>query len=441
VSTQSAYLELVAGPDRLFSASGAEVRMTRADLVGAIERATSSSRRVVVWVHETAFSAWGLPDEPDDLPKALAMPPDARSSPGWVRLSKDVHVAIPDYSGDFAGTATPAELARALAMFRELVGIGFLYSAPSSALKMLETRFHGWRPTREAGVPFAASAFAVPAFTWSRPSHPTHPPEDGPLAQLFDRRGSYLAAWRSAELPDGEWIAQSGPASAIAADAPGYYLVDFRSLGPYVAAQGLHDPFARAPRPRPGAPPLADGRAWVTQPLARLAGELGEEAGVDVVVDRYVIADRKVRLLDGVAARLADARRTLEASADPVAPMVLAMIRDAYVRGTAHLEFGRRPPHPLHRPEWRHTIVDRHVANTYRSLRKSSRRPIVVGGVDGAVFIVSGPDDVPAGLPIGPELGSWRRRGAAVPIARAIAELERGRVGARDLLFSLMAAA
>jgi len=104
-----------------------------------------------------------------------------------------------------------------------------------------------------------------------------------------------------------------------------------------------------------------------------------------------------------------------------------------------------RPPHPLHRPEWRHTVIDRHVANTWRALRKADRRPLVVGGVDAAVFAVREPGEVPPGLHVGPELGSWRAR-AAIPMREAAERLGgehrgRGRISSRELLFELMEAA
>lgn len=436
MSAQPGYLELVAEPDGLryvdHPGTVLPIRERRATwrLRAALERvaAVQGGRPAVLWVHEAAARAWRLPADPAALARVLpAMPDDARSSDAWVRLSRDLHVAIPGYDGYFAGLPTPEDLGAALRTFRELTGTTFLYSAPATVLHLIGERFTG-RPPSSAppDVAYAQAAYAVPAHAWARQEDAADLVAALPYVRLFDRRGSYLAAWRSVELPDGEW--RAGPidlgyddATAIARVAPGYYLVDLRALRPYFAVNCLPDPFLRAPRRTADGDHEAsnDGPVWLTAPLAQLAAELAQEIGDTLAVQRSVTGARAVRPLDRPAERLADAVRTLEERTDPVSAAVLEAVKDGYKRATAHLEYGRRPPHPLARPAWRHTIVDRHVANTWRSIRKATRRPLAVGGVDSAVFPVSDEADIPAGLRADGTLGSWRRRGRLMARAQA----------------------
>lgn len=401
-------------------------------LAEAMQVVTAEHPRVVVWIHESAHEAWKLGD--DALPIAEALGGDLDDDPvsgdGWLRLRASTHVALPQLSGDFADTATPEDLALALATFEHLAGTVFLYSAPATALHLVDDR-RLRRPTRPSGVAFAQSAYSIPAHVWTRPL--TDAERARPYAQLFDRRGAYLAAWRSVVLPDGEWTdgRRALGAEAAAAKWPGYFLLDTRPLAPYLASCGLPDPFRRHPLP--------EGAAWLTAPLAELAYELADEAGIELIAERVVSSMCRVRALDRAAQAFSEAVRLLDggpAAADPIAPVVLAVVKDAYKRGTAHLEFGRRPPHPLHRPEWRHTIIDRHVSSTFRALRRSSETPFLVGGVDSALFALEADGSAPDGLRIGGDLGSWRRRGAPIPLDVAAREIVGGR--ARALLFDLI---
>lgn len=376
-------------------------------VVGALEHARAHTP-AVLWVHESQHRPWRLPARGVDLGPLIKAPPDAMNSPGWWRLARELHVALPLYSGDFAGLEGPADLMRAVRLFHDHAGLQFMYSAPATVLQLIamKTRL---TPVPESGVPYAGSAFAIPAHTWTRPMEREDRAQGA--VQLFDRKGSYLAAWRSCELPDGRWTEASvePEVHVAAADVPGYYLVDVRPIAAYVAAQALYDPFARTRGEE------LEGAVWLTQPLTRLAADLAEESGVPLHIERAIIAERHGRYLDAAAERLILARTALEGIGDPAADAVVRALKDGYTRATAHLEFGRGPGHPLHRPAWRHTIVERSVANTWRSLRRAVRRPLVVGGIDAAVFAVPR-GGVVEGLRTGPEFGSWRRRGEPLSI-------------------------
>lgn len=440
----SGYAEIIAGREGLYVTRG---RVDATQLIPLPEptlgAAVAKARTIapaVLWVHESAHALYGLPESGHELGSVMALPPDAASSPGWVRLAKDLHLALPAYSGDFAELEAPIDLLYALRQFAEHVGMQFMFSAPSTVLALIGAKM-SIPLSQPSGVPYIGSAFAIPAHTWTRPADAAD--RGLPAVQLFDRRASYLAAWRSAVLPvaapgAAAWLAQERP-NRIA--APGYYLIDVRALAPFLARERLYNPFARAHGEE------LEGAVWLTEPLATLALELAAEAGVTLECGRAVTSTAATRALDLVAERLGDARKALEAGLalgeDPRARAVIAAIKDGYTRGTAHLEFGRKPGHALHRPEWRHSIVDRSVANTYRSLRRASRRPLVMGGIDAAVFPVITADLPIDGLREGPELGTWHRRGAPMPRAAALRKLGRKSrdtaTNARELIAALMA--
>lgn len=422
----SPYAQLVVGPGRLYADNGRSVPLPDdALLTGALAMGRG---RAVLWIHESAHEWLHLPaDPPRPLPRELAgisLDGDPWSSVGWARVSHQLHVALPAWSGDFAGTPTPSDLSAALSRYHELVGTTFLYSPASTTLFMIDDREFD-PPVRDPGVAYVVSPFATPAHVWSRALGAKE--RARPFVQLFDRRASYLAAWRSCELSDGGWIELARP---LDERRPGYYLLDTRPLRQFLEAERLPDPFVR--------PDASGGPTWLMAPLATLARELADEAGVALQVERAVVAQRSIRPLDAIAARLAHALAVLTMHPDSgdVSAVLTRTIKAGYVRATAHLEHGRRRPHPLARPEWRHTIIDRHVANTYRSLRRAARRPVAVGYVDGALFAVDGDGDWPEGLREGSELGTWRRRRGRLDTAEAADLIEHGR--ARELVQELV---
>ncbi len=90
-------------------------------------------------------------------------------------------------------------------------------------------------------------------------------------------------------------------------------------------------------------------------------------------------------------------------------------------------EFGARPPAPLARPDWRRTIHDRFVANTWRSLNRSVVAPFALTDVD--VARSRSMTRPPDGLPVGADLRSWKAKGRPVPMAEAVAALDAGGPG------------
>jgi hypothetical protein len=78
------------------------------------------------------------------------------------------------------------------------------------------------------------------------------------------------------------------------------------------------------------------------------------------------------------------------------------------------------------RPAWRRTILDRFIANTYRSLAGATPAPFAWTGQDTVLFALADPEATPDGLRMGLELGAWKPKGRAAPRAAAEAALHAG---------------
>lgn len=312
----------------------------------------------------------------------------------------------------FGDAGSPSEITRAREWYESLVVGPFEYSSPATVFRQIDVRnLHNAGP---ADVEYKVPAYSIPAHVWSRPL--TEQERGAEFVQLVDRRGSYLAAWGGCEMPDGGWF-KGGPARFTGGPRatpllPGYYLWNDIGMRGYLNSIGMPNPFVRHPLEE-----ACD--EWLTAPLAQLAIDLTDECGASVEFAETITTTPKCRPLDAIASRLASALKTLEASRDPIAPVVRKVVKDGYTRGTSWFEYGPKPGHPLYRPAWRHTILDRAVANTWRSLRKAQVRPFAFGAVDSALFAppswIPAPSEnitnvAPMGLPMGTSLGAWRHK-------------------------------
>ena len=398
---------------------------------------------LVIAVHPGAHHVMGLPERfphEGDRPRLefarAAMGPttsvrEIGSAGGLVVERHDaprVLICFPGYSGEFAGAANAGELARALARFSTALGFGYAYSAASTVHKLIERcqpRGHGLGPPAPHPAlepPYLPTAWSVPAAAWSRAL--TEDERARPWLVVADRSGSYLSAWRSCPLAVGSWsqepeqILEPGPESRRPC---GYWLVEHAAVAALVPG-ALPDPFRRHGA-RPGA------LVWLTTPLVQLAAELAEKAGERLVVRQAWLSSERSRPLDVAATRLAQAREELAGERSPEAGEALAVIKEGYAAATAWFENGPQPPHPLGRPDWKRTIHDRFVANTWRSLARSDVPPVGLTDVDAALFPVVTPE-LPAGLRAGTGLGSWKLKGRALPMAEALDALEAAGPGA-----------
>ena len=394
--------------------------------------------QLVIAVHPGAHGQLGLPARlPHDGERprlefaraAITTATAVREIGGAGGLVVEAHdqprvlVCFPGYSGEFDGAADASQLARSLARFSKALGFGYAYSAASTVHKLIE-RSQGRgnalgppAPHPALDPPYLPTAWSVPASAWSRPL--TDAERSRAFMVVADRSGSYLSAWRSCPLPTGSWaheaeqVLRPGPESGRAS---GYWLVEHAAVAA-VVPDVMPDPFRRH-----GA---TEGLVWLTTPLVQLATELADQAGTQLVAKEAWLSSERSRPLDTAATRLADARQELMGDPAPEAAVALSVIKEGYAAATAWFENGPQPPHPLARPDWKRTVHDRFVANTWRSLGRSEIAPVGMTDVDAALFAVDGPG-LPAGLKAGTGLGSWKVKGRVLEMGEALRALEAG---------------
>jgi hypothetical protein len=404
------------------------------DGIGALAAAAlelaEPGQRVILAIHESAHDRLGLPARPTDPASFMdgSANVDVRQvgNSGWriVRTpAGELHVMAPMWSGDFRGAADAAELRDALAAFAGAVGWDWLYSGASTVHHLVKRLASEPLPVPEAhpqlSPEWQGMAASVPAYAWLRELTPTE--RAGGFVRLFDRSGSYLAAWEGCPLPVGEWRPVEGPfpveAGAESSRQAGYWLIDRAELEA-ITPPDLPDPFARWGDPSES--------VWLTTPLLQLAAEMAAGAGVSLTCRSAWLAAGKRRTLEAAGRRLSAARTRLTADAaagSAPARLALSALKEAYAGAVAWLEFGPKPPDPLARPDWRRTLLDRYAANVYRNLSASDPRPFGLSDVDCAAFALASPV-TPRGLRLGTELGAWKPKGRPVPMGEALAALE-----------------
>lgn len=387
---------LVADGERAYSSRGQWEPCTDPAAIGPAAR-SQVDEECVVWVHDTV--PW----------KADEVGGRAVGGGGWVILDGEpkVHVALARQLDQFVGTEDVFALGRAVEHWRRHLGIAYLFSGASTIHKLIATTGRVPEQTDPPvfDVPYQATAWAVPSNSWAPVGVLEVCAAFGRRwVRAFDRSGSYLSAWRGAALPAGTWTkvgrckAIPGPESAKPA---GYWLVDRGRLPEW---PGLFDPWRRHTDP--------EGPIWLTTPLVQLAVDLTDEP----LVARagWWAADR-CRSIDAAAERIAGARHLLAANEDAAAAVTLAALKEAYAGATAWFEYGPQHPDPLARPSWRHTILDRYVANTWRALSQAIPGPFALTEIDAALFALNEPDEFPLGLRT-EGLGAWKPKGEPVPI-------------------------
>lgn len=376
----------------------------------------------VIWVHETAMAAWGLPERLDDEHAArcsalFGVECRAVGGSGWLVAGEGAskaHMAFPGYSGDFAGAATPEALCDAVEAFRRAVGIAYAFSGPSTVHKLIGSlaKIGPAEPEPALEPPYVATAWSVPGNAWGLADLAPLEAAGRRWVKAYDRAGSYLSAWGSTILPVGEWChvgpgwESPGPESSR---VPGYYRVLAVDLPD---PEGSFDPFRRHGGPLES--------VWLTAPLLQLAVEL---APAPVRYQEAWLTPERCRALDGAYDRLRDARAQLEG-------LALDVLKTAYAGATAWLEYGPAAPAPLARPAWRRTVLDRYVANTWRGLAKATPGPFAVTEIDTALFALADPSESPEGLRLGDGIGAWKPKGQAIPMALAVAACESGGIHA-----------
>lgn len=405
------YLLVTTEGEWLYAAGGTE-RAACPPLEGLeaeVRRVWPVVPEVIVYAHELA--PWG----PEHLER-LGWRKVGETGAWWTSPSR-VHVYLPAVGGDWRGTGGPVDLLHQVEAFRDGVGFAWAFSGASTVHRLIGALVPTLGPPLEhpplEGT--ADSAWRIPAHAWSFPGRGY---DNYPVARAFDRSGSYLSAWRGTLLADGPWeldgpgLLEPGPEWLR---EPAYYQVDAPWLAE-VVPEAMPNPFDR----------VGHGPVWLTTPLAQLAAELAAQRdGPRLEYSARWVATGHMRGLDSAGKRLGEARAALEAGGHLTAARAL---KAAYAAATAWLEWGPGPGAPLHRPDWRRTVVDRFVANTWRGLERVWPPPLALSGIDCAIMLVRHPRAAPAGLKLGTGLGEWKPKGEAVPAGEVLELVNAGDV-------------
>lgn len=403
------YLLVTTEAEWLYAAGGTERDRCGpvAALSAQVRRVWPTAPEVIVYAHESA--AW----RPEDFEGWRQV----GEAGAWWTSPERVHVYLASVGGDWRGTGGPVDLLHQVEAFRDGVGFAWAFSGASTVHRLIGVLVPGLgaAPEHPALEGSADSAWRIPAHAWSCPRPGC---DDHPWARAFDRSGSYLSAWRGTLLADGPWeldgpgVLEGGPEWMR---QPAYYQCDAAALARLVPGD-MPNPFDRTGE---------RDRVWLTTPLAQLATELAEQWGERLEYSARWTPTGHVRALDSAGKRLGEARAALEAGGHLEAARAL---KAAYAAATAWLEWGPGPGAPLHRPDWRRTVVDRFVANTWRGLSAVWPGPVALSGIDCAVMLVRDPDAAPGGLKLGTALGAWKPKGDAAPAAEVLELLRAGDV-------------
>jgi hypothetical protein len=325
-----------------------------------------------------------------------------------------------------------AQLESALVKFSEALGIVYATSAGATMTHLIENRNRD-RSGKLTITPAGFEPELSPEWLhngrggYSRPL--TAAELERPYVRAFDRSGSFGSAWKGLVTGLGHWEHLAGPVELPKHDyPPGYWLID---VDPLREALGLGitkpDPFAKL-----GAP---EGPQQYTTPLAQLARDLADAAGLDLRALSADVQPLKGEHLTKPGEAVKRAREMLSADPSPEARAALAVVKTGYSAAPAQMEHSHKAPDELARAVWNRSMIDRWGANLWRSLEKADPAPFAWIDTDTALFALDGPDALPwPAKYIGTGYGQWKPKGAPAEMATAAELLTAGDVLAVEAL-------
>jgi hypothetical protein len=420
--------------------------------VAEAARELSAGRPAVVQVLPAAHGALGLPEIWSVGPEAssaelldahpLAARARVRGVP--VRLASNasgalavgethadtVEIDFPAWSGsgDFRGAVDLDGLERSTVLYAEALGLTYATSGAATVThlirnlnpklgpawpepEILDAKAGGWKRARHA----------VPGNGWHRELSTTE--KARPYVAVYDRSGSYASTWGGLVIGTGRWEPMTGPVELPTKDTPaGYWLVN---IEPLREALGLGttkgDPFAKHGNPT--------GPQWLTTPLAQLARDLADAAGLDLRALSAYLWPSVARPLTKPGERIRGAREALAADLSPEAKAALAVVKTGYSAALGWCEYSNKAPDPLARPYMNRANIDRFGANLFRSLEKANPAPFGWVDIDACLFAVKAPEAAPwPAEKIGTAYGCWKCKGRALEMAEALPFIETGNV-------------
>jgi hypothetical protein len=359
-----------------------------------------------LWLHPR----WG------DLPADLDLRRGERLAyPCWQTRPSKVAIALPALDkrmGPWAQASDGLTLARALGLYRRVLGRRFRRGPGQVGMELLEETLRGSGRYLAATLPVVDGLRHAEAdFSWIRPL--TDAERRREWIHRYDKHSAYLGSISSLRLGLGS------PTRVQNIDfdrrLPGYWLVDVEWRGNPL----LPDP-TRARWLDPEAPAM--GPRWLTTPSL----EVAQQYGARVHVHEAYVWEQSGRPLEPFYRRLRDARAQLNRSKqDPAAALALEALKQIYqvgLGGWLDARWKRKPDadghtHPLFRPDWRHSIMAQSRANLWRQLPRLEAAGLAPAAVrTDALYIASDePDPMRAIgdlLPIGDDLRSFSWEGS-----------------------------
>jgi hypothetical protein len=438
---------VILGPDGSRRKLPGPVEALDAGHIAEAARELSAGRPAVVQVLPAAHDALGLPEVWSVGPEAagaelldahpLAARAIARGVP--VRLASNasgalavgethadtVEIDFPAWSGsgDFRGAVDLDGLERSTVLYAEALGLTYATSGAATVthlIRNLNPKLGPAWPEPEA-VNWKRARHAVPGNGWHRELSTTE--KARPYVAVYDRSGSYASTWGGLVIGTGRWEPMTGPVELPTKDTPaGYWLID---VEPLREALGLGttkgDPFAKHGNPT--------GPQWLTTPLAQLARDLADAAGLDLRALSAYLWPSVARPLTKPGERIRAARQALAADLSPEARAALAVVKTGYSAALGWTEYSNKAPDPLARPYMNRANIDRFGANLWRSLEHADPAPFGWVDIDACLFAVEAPEASPwPAAKIGPAYGQWKSKGRPVPMAEALELIETGNV-------------
>jgi hypothetical protein len=338
-------------------------------------------------------------------------------------------VVIPAYNTDGgewkAWPAAPdgRTLARALAYFQRATGWTVQRSPGATGMRIVQETHEGPRtPMLVAPSALPEDAiFAVESrLSWHRP--PTTEERQRKYLHGYDKNCQYLGAMSSLELGTGDAEERSGAAAVFDRTLPGLW-----------RARVTLEPQPLLPERIPD----AGTWSWYTADMLVYA----QECGATVDVERAYVWPRRARYLRPFYETLRPAVLALgqdgEQFPEPLAARLARQaIKDVYTATYGWLAFERRRAREprFYRPDWTAMIRLKARTNLLRTLDKCAaegRYPVAMG-MDCVYFLSDEPDPEaarPAAIRIGPGLGDFTVKNAAVPVTDALLALLDDRPG------------
>lgn len=337
---------------------------------------------------------------------------------------------------------TPQDLLESLNIFQHAVGIEYRRSPGATGIELIRWAHSGSRSLLidlpgEVPPPALAAGTEQPR-RWMRAL--TAEERGRRYLHSYDKNGMYVAACSSLPLGlgapihtrpgEGEWERLGADCKHPITKLPGYWRVR-----PAIPRDGTPRPAGLDHMPLPfPIPRQGEAQIWVTTPTLTLMRDMGYET----CITEAHVWPRHHRVLEQWYHAIRTARADLmvaaagDGSVFGPAALALTVLKESYAAASGRLgsRLWDRTGDHLYRPDWRHLMIASANSVVYRQGVKCCEAgywPFALG-TDAWYFASDEPDPVkacPAALKLGDNLGAWKVKDGAVPLADVLPILDR----------------